>query len=168
MKRISIALVFTVFLVTSLAGPIFQYDPTSPYVTNRGVRLFKGNTLAYLGKTNYLVFATNVPALDMQWLKASNGVVAALTAAESNLVVTLAASNDTYQAGVMRQAIVDGTIAQLTGSDTEARLARAMLATMLNGFNNSRTQSSSAFPLGAFTTNILLNALSNNIRNDPR
>jgi len=156
------------FCASMLAGPIYQYDPASLWVTNRGVWRDWGDTLQYLGKPGYLVDVMAFPVgIPLEYTKASNGVVRALTSVESNLVFSLSASNVTYQAAVARTNVMDTAVGGFTDTNAVSRLERAIIIGVMNELNNIRTQAVwSALP--ARTTNQFVTGLSNLIRLDPR
>ena len=140
---------FLVFLCASaplrlISGPIYQFNPVSPYVTNRGVTLFWGNTTDYQNRTNYLVNATNMPAgIPIEFTKLSNGFIRAVTTAESNLINTLTASNQNYfvtnAAAIAAAHARTNAIANYDALDAQNRFNRALVKLIVDELNIMRT-----------------------------
>jgi hypothetical protein len=147
------------------AGWVYEFNPVSQFITNRGVRVIgSANTPDYEGKTNFLAGITFYPTgVPLEFTKASNGVVRALTAAESNLLVSLITSNNTWQIANERTNAQLAAQAMIEETNMTARAMRAGWMLTIRQMNLWRPATSNLV-----TTQAFWNALSNTIINDPR
>jgi hypothetical protein len=154
---------------------LFSTNSAAWGIPNQGIRFFWDYEGFDVKGTN-AIRLVNVPpdfaGTNIGFTKMSNGLVVAVTSAESNLFLTLTSSNATWSglnnATNQRNASIDGAANSFFGTDQMSRFDRALVIGLMNALNNHRTNATTATNLPAYTTNQIITAISNLIRLDPR
>jgi len=140
-----------------LASNVYLFNPTSYPVTNAGVAVISSaDTLRYLGATNAIINPV-MPTNDIGYTKASNGVVAPMTAAEISSITNFIATNATAQARA-------GGVSEYDGTDQLARLLKAIVELIVDQLNQVRTNTNAQ---AAITYSQARTAITNKLANDP-
>jgi hypothetical protein len=157
---------FLIVLICSVlavcAANYFVFNPSSSPVANQGVAFV---TSQHAPPTPNVLTNPAMPNLPIQWLKASNGLVVAMTAAESNSVLAAQAATNTLRAGIRQtqaKAHATNTIESLL---EDGRLLRALAEVTMDEINILRTNMPS--PMAPRNLNQLKNAIRNKIVAQP-
>jgi len=171
MKRLFSISAFCFLLSAFPAGAQFYLFSTNSAawgIPNQGLRFFWDYEGFDVKGTNAIRLVNVPPALPIQWTKMSNGLVVAVTAVESNLFNTLAASNTAWQVALQRTNTIDAAANSFFDTNAMSRFDRALIIGLMNALNNHRTNATTTTNLPAYTTNQIITAISNLIRLDPR
>jgi hypothetical protein len=149
-------LILLLTCLTASASNVFLFDTNSVPVSNAfRAYIVSADTLAYRNRTD-AILNPSIPAAvtNLQWSKASNGVVVAMTSAEVTSITNYWATNSAQQT---RQGAIDSY--ESLGGD--ARFHRALVKLIVDELNAVRTNPAAILP--ARTYNQARTAITNAI-----
>lgn len=162
MKNLLPLLLLCLCALAVKAGFIVIFNPTSSPVTNRVTQVIpSGDTLYWRTQTNALVDVLSVPATNIDQWKVSNGLVLALSAADS-IAITNAAwltLTNSLTNNVIFQRTNAATV--FSATDSRARVEETILEIILSEVNILRVN----VALAIRTTNQMKTAISNALQN---
>jgi hypothetical protein len=167
MKNLLIVCIGLLACCYALASNVLIYDPVSTPVPGKArALLLSVHTPLYQGATNAVIITNQVlPNVPLQWMRVSNNVIVAMSAAESNLVLAANASAVTNTLALKQAASKTAAQTAIDAYDLNGRLVRALAEVTLDEINILRASPTNVF--AARTLTQLTNALRAKLQAQP-